>query len=79
MEGSLRAGCLSAARAGRVFTVEYLRKLFAYDSWANEEALASLRRVSDPPARAVQILAHVASAQRLWWGRLPKQPPDSAV
>jgi uncharacterized damage-inducible protein DinB len=59
--------------------VEYLRRLFAYDAWANEEALASVRRVSDPPARAVQLLAHVAATQRLWWGRLHSQPPDVPV
>jgi uncharacterized damage-inducible protein DinB len=27
----------------------------------------------------VQILAHIASAQRLWWGRLHGRPPDAAV
>ena len=59
--------------------IEDLRRLFAYDAWANQEALASLRRVPDPPARAVQVLGHVAAVQRLWWGRLHGEPPGVAV
>ena len=41
-----------------------------YDAWANREALASLRRLAEPPAPAVRWMAHVAAAQLLWWERI---------
>lgn len=59
--------------------VDYLKSLFAYDDWANREALASLKAVAEPPPRAVQLMAHVVAAQVLWWGRLHDEPPSVAV
>jgi uncharacterized damage-inducible protein DinB len=47
-----------------------LRRLLAYDDWANREALAALCRAATPPPRAVALLAHVLAARRLWLGRL---------
>ncbi|HEY0972352.1 MAG TPA: DinB family protein [Gemmatimonadales bacterium] len=47
-----------------------LPRLFAYDAWANAEALRSLRAMSEPPEAAVGWLAHVAGAQAVWWGRI---------
>ena len=50
--------------------LDYLRRLFAYDDWANREALASLAAAGAPPARALRLMSHVAAAERLWLGRL---------
>ena len=46
-----------------------LPRLFAYDAWANAEALRSLRAMPAPPQFAVGWLAHIAGAQAVWWGR----------
>jgi uncharacterized damage-inducible protein DinB len=48
----------------------HLRRLLAWDGWANREAIASLRAAAGPPARALRFMSHVAAAERLWLGRL---------
>jgi uncharacterized damage-inducible protein DinB len=48
----------------------HLRRLLAWDGWANREAIASLRAAAAPPARALRFMSHVAAAERLWLGRL---------
>ena len=50
-------------------TIDSFRRLFAYDEWANREALASLASAGTPPARALRLMAHVAAAERLWLER----------
>lgn len=46
-------------------------RLFAYDDWANREALASL---FDAPS-ALRRMAHIVGAQRTWYQRLTDGPP----
>jgi uncharacterized damage-inducible protein DinB len=54
--------------------VEYYRKLFNYDHWANREVLRALKACNEPseaPARgALKRLAHVVGAELLWLTRL---------
>jgi uncharacterized damage-inducible protein DinB len=59
--------------------LEHLRRQFAYDEWANREVLAGLRASARPPARPLQLLAHILSAERLWLERLRKQPQGQPV
>jgi uncharacterized damage-inducible protein DinB len=59
--------------------IEYLRRQFAYDEWANREVLAGLRSSAHPPARPVQLLAHILSAERLWLERIRNQPQTLPV
>jgi uncharacterized damage-inducible protein DinB len=47
----------------------YLKTLFAYDDWANHEALRSLRTIPTPP-RAVKVMAHIVNTEWLWMSRL---------
>ena len=47
-----------------------LNRLFAYDHWANGEALASLRAAVAPPERAQKVMAHIVAAELLWHARL---------
>ena len=56
-----------------------LQLLFSYDHWANREVLAALEAISDRPAQAVRPLAHILSAERLWWQRLQQQPQTYPV
>jgi uncharacterized damage-inducible protein DinB len=62
--------------------LERLRRLFEHDAWANREALTSLIGLTQgvaPPAQAVQVLAHVLGAERLWLDRLLRAQPSVAV
>jgi uncharacterized damage-inducible protein DinB len=53
--------------------LDYLHKLFAYDDWANREALASLRAAGTPPARSLKLMAHIVAAGWLWMARLGQE------
>ena len=58
---------------------EWLRRLLAWDAWANREAIASLRAAGTPPPRALRFMAHVSAAERLWLGRLRQDPAPVVV
>jgi uncharacterized damage-inducible protein DinB len=59
--------------------LEYLRRQFAYDAWANREVLAGLRTGAPHAPRPLQLLAHILSAERLWLERIRKQPQSLPV
>jgi len=50
--------------------IDRLRKLFAYDDWANRETLAALDSGGPTPESALKVMAHVLGADRLWLDRL---------
>lgn len=52
---------------------EYLQKLFRYDEWANRETLTGVRSLTPFSQRAMQLLAHILSAEQLWFERLTSQ------
>ncbi len=53
---------------------EYLLHLLDYELWANQSVIASLQSVDNPPARAVEIMAHILSAQEVWLCRIQARP-----
>src|ERR1700722_9185550 len=53
--------------------IEHIRRLFSYDDWANKEVLSSLQALEVAPPRAVKLLAHILSAEKLWYERLQLQ------
>ncbi len=57
--------------------LEHFRHLFAYDDWANREVLASLRQNQN--ARALELLAHIFAAQRVWLVRLLQEKQSVVV
>jgi uncharacterized damage-inducible protein DinB len=59
--------------------LDYLRRQFAYDDWANREVLAGFKASTRPAARPLQLLAHILSAEQLWLQRLRQQPPSFPV
>jgi uncharacterized damage-inducible protein DinB len=59
--------------------LEHLCRQFAYDDWASREVLAGLGASPHPPARPLQLLAHILSAERLWLERLTQQPQSLPV
>src|SRR5436309_13161679 len=59
--------------------LDYLRRLFAYDDWANREVLSSLRTAPNPPPQSLKLTAHILSAEGLWLARLKQQKPALSV
>jgi uncharacterized damage-inducible protein DinB len=55
------------------------RRWFAYDDWANCEALRFIEAAENPPARSVALIAHIAAAELLWHSRLLGKPSPLAV
>jgi uncharacterized damage-inducible protein DinB len=50
--------------------LEHIRNLFSYDDWANREVLSALQALDVPPARSINLLSHIVSAERVWLERL---------
>jgi len=59
--------------------IEHLQRLFSYDDWANREVLNALQSLEAAPPRSVKLLAHVLSAERLWYERLQLQKQTYSV
>jgi uncharacterized damage-inducible protein DinB len=59
--------------------LEHLRRLFSYDDWANREVLAGFPASGAVPSRALQLMAHIFAAERLWLERLLTRPQSVAV
>ena len=55
------------------------KQLFAYEAWANQEALRSLLDARNPVPKAVRTMAHIIGASWLWHSRLLKQSGMIAV
>jgi uncharacterized damage-inducible protein DinB len=76
--GLMHAGrwlCLN----GVMDLIKYFSRLFAYDGWANQEALASLRAAKTPLPQALKLMAHIFNAERLWMERLEQKPQTLPV
>jgi len=56
--------------------INYLQELFAYDDWANREALKSIQSVAGSDGQARRLFAHIVSAQRIWFSRF--RSPEAA-
>lgn len=54
---------------------EYFQRLIGHLRWADEGALGSLRTAKAPPAKALEIYAHVLGAEHVWLARLRQERP----
>jgi uncharacterized damage-inducible protein DinB len=61
---------MSAEAVSLSTMIEHIQRLFSYDDWANREVLSSLRALESAPPRSVKLLAHILSAEKLWYERL---------
>jgi uncharacterized damage-inducible protein DinB len=59
-----------------VSLADYMRQQFAYDAWANQEVLATIRASGGENTRSLQLMSHILAAERVWLERL-KQVPQS--
>ena len=63
------------ANAGvTVELLSYIKRLFAYDDWANREVIDSLQGLPHSPLKAVRLMGHIVAVESLWLARLKKQP-----
>ncbi|HKR07774.1 MAG TPA: DinB family protein [Gemmatimonadaceae bacterium] len=60
-------------------SAEYFVKLFDHMEWADQRALASLREMSAPPPKAVELMAHIVAAERVWLSRIDSTKSPVAV
>jgi uncharacterized damage-inducible protein DinB len=64
-------------------TLHRLRRLFAWDAWANRETLTSLEAAGEvppgSPPETVRLLAHVIGTGWLWRARLRREPSPLPV
>jgi len=58
---------------------DYLRKELAYDGWANQEVLTTIRSAGGESTRSLQLMAHILAAERLWLERLRQVPQSGPV
>jgi uncharacterized damage-inducible protein DinB len=56
-----------------------LRRLYEHARWADEQALAALAAAGEPPAAALEVLAHVLGAEDVWLARLEQHAATLAV
>jgi len=56
-----------------------LERLFAHLRWADGRTLAALRAAQAPPAKALELYAHILGAEHVWLARLNQQPAQLAV
>jgi uncharacterized damage-inducible protein DinB len=59
--------------------IDYFRRQFTYDHWANREVVIMLRSGASSSPRSLQLLAHILSAERLWLERLTQRPQSLPV
>jgi uncharacterized damage-inducible protein DinB len=74
MAGMLWAQCavkiLRAKEEPKMDLLEELSRLFAYNQWANREALAALQVAGAAAPRSLKWMAHILAAEQLWEARL---------
>jgi len=53
-------------------TIETLRRMFAYNEWANLRTIESLKQTASPSAKAIRALTHLIIAEKVWLARFIK-------
>ena len=56
-----------------------LERLFAHLRWADGRTQAALRAAQAPPAKALELYAHILGAEHVWLARLRQEPAKVAV
>lgn len=59
--------------------IDLVRRLFDHARWADARVLRALEDAANPPARAVEIYAHLLAAEHVWLARLLGREPGLAV
>jgi uncharacterized damage-inducible protein DinB len=60
-------------------TREYFLRMFSYDAWANRQCLSAMQAARLVSSDTVGRMAHVLSAEKLWFERLRNESPSLPV
>lgn len=60
-------------------SASHLERLFAHLRWADDQVQEALEAAPEPPARAVELYAHVLGAELVWLDRVQGAPQSVAV
>ncbi len=60
-------------------TLHDMRRLLAFDDWANDQVLRALEPLEPTLGRAVAWMAHVMAAKRLWYARVTQSAAPFGV
>lgn len=58
---------------------DYLERMLAHMSWADESVLQSLEANPAPEPRWLELFAHVLAAEHVWLSRIAGEKPEVAV
>ena len=58
---------------------EHLLRMLAYDRWANRETALAMRNCGMAESKAVRLMAHIVSAEKLWLERMQRAPQSMPV
>ena len=53
---------------------DHFTNLFEYNHWANKKCLQGFSQNEAPPAKAIELMSHVLSAQIIWFHRIKDLP-----
>lgn len=59
--------------------LDYLRKLYGYDHWANQEVARALQAAPQAPERSLRLMAHVVGTEWTWRSRILPESKKMAV
>src|SRR6266496_1138163 len=59
--------------------MNYFKKLFSYDRWANAECFRALGGTAQQDNRAQRLLSHIVAAQMLWMDRIVRRNARAPV
>lgn len=58
---------------------DLLHRVFAHMAWADERTCTALRAMSEPPSQALDLYAHVLTAEHIWLRRVEGRAPTYDV
>ena len=58
-------------------SIQTFGRLFEYDHWGNQAALASLSSITGPAEKPLKVFSHILGGQRVWRARFDDPNPPS--
>ncbi|MCB0265748.1 MAG: DinB family protein [Calditrichia bacterium] len=59
--------------------IDYFKKMFEYNFWANNRTIESLKSATSAPESSLLLLSHIFAAEEIWFSRLIGKHPETPV